>query len=132
MRHAEKTEKKSHRTVSPRSLANLRPYKSGKEWTGNAGGRPKSKLQSEAFRAELAKEDKDGVTNAEHVAKRMVADAKKGKVSASKHVAEYVEGAPRQAFDVKLSIMDELAERIAKARKRVSDGKGQDQAQTTR
>jgi hypothetical protein len=110
---------KSHRTVSPKSLANLRPFKRGKEWNGNAGGRPKSKLQSEAYRAELVKENKSGRTNAELIAARMVQDAKKGQVSAAKHVAEYVEGSPRQAFDVNLSIMDELADRINKARQRV-------------
>jgi uncharacterized protein DUF5681 len=105
--------------MNPRSLANLRPYKPGKEWTGNAGGRPKSRLQSEAYRAELAKESKAGETNAELVAKQMVAEAKKSKVNAAQHLIESVEGKPRQAFDVKLSIMDELAERIAKGRKRV-------------
>ncbi len=87
--------------------------------SGNPGGRPKFKLQSEAYRAELAKEDKNGVTHAELVAKRMVADAMKGKVSASKHIAEYVEGAPRQAFEVNLSITEELAERIERGRKRI-------------
>jgi hypothetical protein len=105
--------------VSPKSLANLRPFKKGKEWTGNAGGRPKSRLQSEAYRAELAKENKAGETNAELIAQQMVAQAKKGTVSAAQHIIESVEGRPRQAFDVKLSIMDELAERIAKGRRRV-------------
>ena len=113
------TAKKSHRSVSPKSLANLRPFKKGKEWTGNAGGRPKSRLQSEAYRAELAKENKAGETNAELIAQQMVAQAKKGTVSAAQHIIESVEGRPRQAFDVKLSIMDELAERIAKGRRRV-------------
>jgi hypothetical protein len=26
--------------VNPKSLANLRPFKSGPDWSGNAGGRP--------------------------------------------------------------------------------------------
>ena len=89
MSSAEKTEKKSHRTVSPRSLANLRPYKSGKDWTGNAGGRPKSRLQSEAYRAELAKENEAGETNAELVASQIVAQAKKGKVNAAQHLNRF-------------------------------------------
>ena len=116
---ASRTVKKSHRTVNPKSLANLKPFKPGEEWKGNPGGRPKFKLQSEAYRAELAKVDKDGNTHAELVAKRMVADAMKGKVAASKHIAEYVEGAPRQAFEVNLSITEELAERIERGRKRI-------------
>jgi hypothetical protein len=28
-------------TVNPNSLANLRPFKSGSDWSGNAGGRPR-------------------------------------------------------------------------------------------
>jgi hypothetical protein len=55
--------------------------------------------------------------NAELIAAKMVAQAIKG--SASKHLAEYVEGAPRQAFDANLSVIDELADRIAKARQRM-------------
>jgi hypothetical protein len=86
--------------------------------SGNPGGRPKSRLQSEAYRTELAKEGREGKTKAEKIAERMVADAIRGKVDAAKHVAEYVEGKPRQAFEVKMSIMDELAERIAEGRKR--------------
>jgi hypothetical protein len=46
----------SHRTVmktkkNPNSLANLRPYKPGIEWTGNAGGLPKRKPLAEALEA---------------------------------------------------------------------------------
>lgn len=94
---------------------NLKPWKPGQ--SGNPGGRPKSKLQSEAYRSELAKEA-NGRINAQLIAKRMVTDAKNGKVQAAQHVAEYVEGKPRQAFDVKLSIMEELVDQIAKGRQR--------------
>jgi hypothetical protein len=112
--------KKSHRTVSPKSLANLRPFKKGKEWNGNAGGRPKSRLQSEAYRAELAKEDNQGITNAEKLAKCMVKAAIRGNVSAAKHIAEYTEGSPRRTFDVELGVMDGLADRIAEGRRRAN------------
>jgi len=118
MTSAQVAVKKPHRTVNAKSLANLRPFKKGKDWNGNAGGRPKSRVQSEAYRAELAKEDKEGVTNVEKLAKRMVQAAIRGNVSAAKHIAEYTEGSPRRTFDVELGIMDELADRIAEGRKR--------------
>ena len=86
--------------------------------SGNPGGRPKRKLQSQAYKAELAKENKQGETNAELLAKRMVSDAINGSVRAAEHVANYVEGSPKQAFDMKLGIMDELADLIKQGRER--------------
>jgi hypothetical protein len=56
---------------------------------------------------------------AEAIAEKLVKEAEKGKVTAAAELADRVEGKLRQAFDVKLSIMDELAERIEKGRKKV-------------
>jgi hypothetical protein len=89
--------------------------------SGNPGGRPKSSMLSEAYRAVLSHDNKKPFkpqTNAEAIAEAIAKEARKGKVNAASEVADRVEGKPRQAYEVKLSIMDELAERMERARKR--------------
>lgn len=76
-------------------------------------------MLSEAYKALLESENKKGETGAEQIAKKMLEEARSGKVNAASEIADRVEGKPRQAYEVKLSIMDELAERVEKARKRV-------------
>lgn len=88
--------------------------------SGNPSGRPKSKLLSEAYRAALAEELKNGRTCAEEIAKEMVKLAMKGKYMHASEIADRVEGKPRQAYDVELSVNDELAEIVEKARKRAA------------
>lgn len=91
--------------------------------SGNPGGRPKSKLLSEAYKKILETEIKSGKhkgkTFAEVIAQKMAEEATKGKVQPAAEMADRVEGKPRQAYEVKMSIMDELADRMEKARKRV-------------
>jgi Family of unknown function (DUF5681) len=100
----------------------------GKGWmpgkSGNPSGRPKNKLISEAYRKMLECEvpnDPQGRTYAELIADRMVAEAVKGrnKVNAASEIADRTEGKPKQTHDVNVSVIDELAQRMEKARKRV-------------
>jgi Family of unknown function (DUF5681) len=100
-------------------IENLKPFKKGQ--SGNPGGRPKSRLLSEAYKRLLETEvgkGKNAKTVAELIAEKMGKEARAGKVNAASELADRVEGKPRQAYEVKLSIMDELAERLEKARKR--------------
>lgn len=92
--------------------------------SANPGGRPRRKIISEAYKAILEHEDLETFkpqTNAEHIALEMVKEARggKAKVSAASELADRTEGKPRQSYEVKLSITDELAARIAKARKKL-------------
>lgn len=90
---------------------------------GNPGGpgRPrKNTLLSESYKAKLADlvpGDKLGRTYAEVIADALIKEAKRGKVQPASELADRTEGKPRQAYDVKLSIMDVLAERLEKARR---------------
>ena len=89
--------------------------------SGNPDGRPKSKLLSEAYRtklAELVPGDKDGRTYAELICDKMIENAAKGKVIHASEVADRVEGKPRQAYEVAVSAIEELADRMRKARAR--------------
>lgn len=88
----------------------------------NPGGRSKSRLISEAYKHKLAEDvpgDKRGRTYAELIADASIEEALEGKIPAISEITDRLEGRPRQAFEVKLSITDELAARIAKARKKL-------------
>lgn len=72
-----------------------RPFKPGV--SGNPKGRPKKKLLSEALRDLLgAAAGKLDLTNAEAIAKAIVAEAKKGDVKAFSAIADRTEGKPEQ------------------------------------
>ena len=91
----------SHRTVmktkkNPNSLANLRPYKPGPEWIGNAGGRPKRKPLSEALEAIYA-----NPTEAMAAAKAMARKIRKGDTKAFAEVADRIEGKVTKLADGK-------------------------------
>jgi hypothetical protein len=92
--------------------------------SGNPGGRPKSKLLSEAYKKILEQEipaGKDkGKTYAEVIAEALAKESRKGKVHAASEIADRTEGSPRQAYEVKLSIMDELPTLIEEGKKRVA------------
>jgi hypothetical protein len=95
----------------------------------NPGGRPKSKLLSEAYKNILQTEigkGKDAKTYAEAIAEKMAKQAKGGHVNAASEIADRVEGKPRQAYEVKLSIMDELADRLKEGRERLKARKAQE------
>jgi hypothetical protein len=69
----------------------------------NPGGRPKSKLLSEAYRTLLATEfpgDKKGRTYAELIAEGQLREAIKGKTPAAKEAADRTEGPVTQQHEV--------------------------------
>jgi hypothetical protein len=81
--------------------------------SGNPGGRPKSKLFREAYLAVLEAEDLKNFQPSnvlETVAKKIVEEAKKGKVQAANEIADRVEGKACQAVD--LNVSDNPLERL--------------------
>ena len=74
--------------------------------SGNAGGRPKSRLLSEALRTQLAEVkpgDPAGRTYAEIVAENLIEIAcgeGPGAVHAANEIADRIEGRPRQSIEV--------------------------------
>lgn len=76
--------------------------------TGNAQGRPKLTVLSEALRALLATEMPNATeqTVAEAIAKALVRAALKGDVAAAREIADRTEGKPKQAIDVDMSVND--------------------------
>lgn len=115
---SKKSVKKPHRTeknttaVSENSLANLKPFKAGAEWTGNAGGRPKKKPITEAYARLL-----ENPANADKLAKAIFDEAvKKASVFAAKEIREALEGKALQAvrMDGQLKLRDsrERSERL--------------------
>lgn len=91
--------------------------------SGNPGGRPKRKVLSDAYRAALEQEvpgDKKGRTWAEFIADQMVMEAAKRKVPAAAELADRTEGKARQAFEVKSSLIDDLADIVKRARERAA------------
>ena len=77
--------------------------------SGNPKGRPKSITLSEAYRHQLAQpvpKDREGRTYAEVIAALMCQRATQGDVAAAKEIADRVEGKPKQAIDVDMSVRD--------------------------
>ena len=111
---AEVVREKSKRTVNPNSLANLRPYKPGKDWKGNPGGRPKSKPFTDAIREEVEADPEIP----HRIAKRFLRKAELGSTWHFNAMADRVEGKPTENVEMKIDVLDTLADRIAKGRKR--------------
>ena len=72
---------------NPRCLANLKPFKAGAEWKGNAGGRPKRLPLSEALEAIYA-----NPKEAMAAAKAMARKIRKGDTKAFSELANRIEG----------------------------------------
>ena len=82
------------RTVNPRSLKNLRPFRKGQ--SGNPGGRPKNVI-SDATRDWLELVDsRSGNSNAELVAEALGKKALKGETAAYCAVRDTTEGSSAQ------------------------------------
>jgi len=83
--------------------------------SGNPGGRPKSKILSEAYRklleTEIAKGKDKGKTYAEVIAAKILKEARKGVVKAASEIANRVEGKPLQS--VQISASDPLEDLLA-------------------
>lgn len=92
---ADELKDKSHKTArgtNPNSIANLKPFKSGSEWKGNAGGRPKRKPITSAYARAV-----DNPEDADRVAKALFDKACAGDVNAAKELREGIEGKALQA-----------------------------------
>jgi hypothetical protein len=93
---AEKLKDESHKTArgtNPNSIANLKPFKSGSEWTGNAGGRPKKKPITSAYARAV-----DNPADADKLAKALFEKACAGDVNAAKELREGIEGKALQGI----------------------------------
>jgi Family of unknown function (DUF5681) len=92
--------------------------------SGNPGGRPKIKLLSEAYKkileTEITSGPNKGKTYAEAIAEKIADESVKGKVNAAGEIADRVEGKPRQAYEVQLSVTDELPKLIEEGRRRAA------------
>lgn len=116
--------------INPRSLENLKPFQPGK--SGNPGGRPKSKILSDAYKrrlTDLVPNDPEGRTYAEFIAARVVLAAAGGDMQAAKELADRTEGKPKQT--VQLSF--ERRERLEAGVQRIIEesGCGREEAITT-
>ena len=86
--------------------------------SGNPKGRPRTAKFSEAM-AQLWKEiGKSGDSKAEELAAHCFTRAMGGSVRHAELCIAYVEGKPRQAYEVNMSIIDELHDRVKRARER--------------
>lgn len=100
------------KTVNPRSLQNLRPFRRGQ--SGNPGGRPK-KLISTVY-ADLAEAkvpgDKKGRTYAQVLAEAQFRAAIKGKTEAAREIANRIEGKVERAQRVEIVSNDPFEVRV--------------------
>ena len=96
---------------------NLKPWPKGV--SGNPGGRPKTKPVTEELERLLQQEapEKNGQTWAALIAEALVRRAANGDVQAIAEVANRLEGRPAQAVSLDVNPLDNLAERIAVARR---------------
>lgn len=114
-----KAQQESQRSAAKlRSLSNLEPhkYKPGKDWKGNAGGRPKKKPFTEIYEELL-----DDPDCRKAIKKRMLATMS-GKGMAGvlerREAADRIEGKVPQGVQVEGEINLTLSGRLAKARER--------------
>ena len=85
-------------TENSKKTARLRPYRWKKGQSGNPGGRPKTKVLSEAYRNALAElSPKDQRTLAEAIAAALVRRALKSDVRAAAEIADRTEGKAPQS-----------------------------------
>ncbi len=97
---------------------NLKPWKPGQ--SGNPGGRPKTKLITQAYQELLMEIDpKTGKTKATLIAEKTLKEALKGNLAAVKEATDRTEGKVLQQLGVGVSVTEGLAERMEEARKRV-------------
>ena len=88
--------------------------------SGNPGGRPKTKLITQAYQELLMEIDpKTGKTKATLIAEKTLKEALKGNLTAVKEATDRTEGKALQQLGVGVSVTDDLPEILAAARKRV-------------
>lgn len=103
-------------------------FKPGKDWKGNAGGRPKKKPVTERYARDMEMRAPDhvceklglarGSTLGDCAARSTLLRAIVGKdVNHQKEITDRLEGKATQSLNVNLSTTDVLAERLRAARK---------------
>jgi hypothetical protein len=104
-------------------VENLKPWKPGE--SGNPGGRPRTKPITEELQRLLDQEAPkgDGATWAEVIALALLLKARTGDVRAIAELTSRIEGKPFQAVTVNVAADDDLADRMAAARKRAIEMK---------
>ena len=106
---------------------NLKPWPKGV--SGNPGGRPHAKPLTEEIERQLGQEAPNGKgqTWAAVIAKALLTRAAKGDIRAIAELANRVEGKPFQALAVDVGANEDLAEAIARGRKRVLERMSDDE-----
>jgi hypothetical protein len=95
-----------NKTVNPRSLKNLRPWRKGE--SGNPSGRPRRAL-TEAYQQQLSMlipGDPQERTYAERIAEAQIRKAVRGSTFVAKEIADRSEGRVGQAIEVDLAAPD--------------------------
>ena len=102
-------------------IENLTPWQKGT--SGNPGGKPRTKLLTSHIAALLEQEapKSNGRTWAAVIAEALLKKARKGDVRAITELANRLEGKPVQAVAMDMNASISLAERLQRARKRVSE-----------
>lgn len=104
-------------------------FKSGAEWSGNAGGRPKKKPITERYERDLEQLAPDHIcqklglprdsTLGDCAARATLLRSIIGKdVSHMREITDRLEGKAQQSVSVKMEVTDKLSERLREARKR--------------
>jgi hypothetical protein len=83
---------------------NLKPFKKGQ--SGNPNGRPKKLPQLDKLLADVLGEEKDGITAAEAILKKLRQMAAQGNLRAAEILLDRGYGKPRQAVDNTVTITD--------------------------
>lgn len=89
-------------------LANLKPFKSGAEWAGNAGGRPKKKPITDMYQQIMSDPDK-----LKQFCESMFKRACEGDTVAAKDIIDRLEGKPLQTLDVNNTVTADPGQRLA-------------------
>ncbi len=96
--------------VSAKSLSNLTPFKSGKDWTGNRLGRPKNVLDRDRFTGEIMFDNQEDI---KIIVQELFSQAKQGNLGAIKLVIEYaLTRAKPKETEQEIANNNELVERL--------------------
>ena len=100
---------------NPNIATEGKPYRWKKGQSGNPGGRPKSRILSDAYRYKLEEpvpNDPEGRTWAELIAEAQVRDAVRGNVNAAREIADRTEGRAKQAIEFEDKTISQSFERM--------------------
>lgn len=81
------------------TISNLQPFKKGQ--SGNPNGRPKKLPELDKLLADVLGEEKDGVTAADAILRKLRAMAAQGNIRAAEILLDRAYGKPKQSVDLK-------------------------------